>query len=168
MLQKLFPLDKNYILKEAQLATERELLTKLVHEVKFSYLLYCNPLGIEDDAILKIKNYNRFNTSRLREFYENLAGIYRYKFGSNQLELLFDGKEHFEKYRDDWSEAFMEWTREFCKEENFLKAILEVTIFYPEGKKAFLAGNRLKTYISQHLYIKVYKYKGIVPLKIAK
>lgn len=167
MLQKLFPLDKNYILKEAQVATEKELLNRLVEEVRFSYLQYCNPLGLEDDTVLKIKNYNKFNTTRLEEFYEHLAGIYRFKFGSNQLELLFDGKDHFEKYQEDWSEIFIEWIRGFCREENFLKAILEVTIFYPEGRKALLAGNRLKTYISQQLYIKVYKYKGIVPLKIS-
>lgn len=167
MLQKLFPLDKNYILKEAQSASEEELLIKLVKEVKSSYLHYCNPLGLEDDTVLKIKNYEKINTSRLREFYEHLAGIYRYKFGSNQLEFLFDGRDHFEKYQEEWSEAFMEWVKGFCKEENFLKAILEVTIFYPEGRKALLAGNRLKIYISQQLYIKVYKYKGIVPLKIS-
>ena len=168
MLQKLFPLDKNYILKEAQIATEHELLIQTVEVVKMSYLLYCNPLGLEDDTVLKIKNCNTYQTVQLEGFYENLAGIYRYKFGSNQLELLFDGRNHFEKYQEDWSLAFMTWIRHFCKDENFLKAILEVTIFYPEGRKALLAGNRLKAYISQYLSIKVYKYKGIVPLKIAK
>lgn len=168
MHQKLFPLDKNYILKEAQLSAKQYLLDRLVQEVKSSYLLYCNPLGLEDDTILKIRNYKKYDTSLLEEFYDNLAGIYRYKFGSNQLEFLFDGKDHFEKYQEEWAEMFMEWIRSFCKEENFLKAILEVTIFYPEGRKALLAGNRLKTFITQQLYIKVYKYRGIVPLKIVR
>ena len=168
MQQKLFPLDKNYILKEAQIATELQLLNKLVQEVISSYLFYCNPLGLEDDTVLKIKNSRHFKTAMLKDFYEILAGIYRYKFGSNQLELLFDGKDHFVKYQEDWSETFMDWIRDFSKDENFLKAILEVTIFYPEERKALLAGNRLKAYISQHLYIKVYKYKGIVPLKVSK
>lgn len=168
MHQKLFPLDKNYILKEAQLSAKQYLLNRLVQEVKSSYLLFCNPLGLEDDTVLKIKNYKTFDTSHLEELYENLAGIYRYKFGSNQLEFLFDGKDHFEKYQEEWSEMFMEWVKNFCKEENFLKAILEVTIFYPKGRKALLAGNRLKAFIAQHLYIKVYKYKGIVPLKVIR
>lgn len=168
MLQKLFPLDKNYILKEAQIATEQGLLIQTVEEVKRSYLLFCNPLGLEDDAVLKIKNQKKYRTVHLKDFYENLAGIYRYKFGSNQLELLFDGKNHFEKYQEDWSGVFMQWIEDFCRDENFLKAILEVTIFYPEGRKALLAGNRLKAYISQYLSMKVYKYRGIVPLKISK
>lgn len=165
MQHKLFPLDKNYILKEAQLTCRSSLLNNLVNEVKRCYLQFCNPLGLEDDTIIKIKNCHQFNTQLLEELYEHLAGIYRFKFGSNQLEFLFDGKDHYEKYQEEWSETFMDWISGFCREENFLKAVLEVTVFYPKDRKALLAENRLKAFISQQFYIKVYKYKGIVPLR---
>lgn len=164
MQRKLFPLDKNYLLKEAQLGCEEALLGALVEKVKEAYLLYCNPLGLEDDAVLKIKNSKHVDTSLLEDFYEHLAGIYRYKYGSNQLEFLFDGRSHLEKYQDDWSASFLTWVDDFCQEENFLKAILEVTIFYPQDRKALLAGNRLKAFISQQFFLKVYKYRGIVSI----
>lgn len=168
MQRKLFPLDKNYILKEAQLVCKETLLDTLVEKVKEAYLLFCNPLGLEDDTILKIKNSKKVSTVLLEDFYEHLAGIYRFKYGSNQLEFLFDGRNHFEKYQDDWSDAFLVWISNFCQEESFLKAILEVTIFYPQDRKALLAGNRLKAFVSQQFYLKVYKYRGIVTLNVAQ
>jgi len=167
MIQKLFPLDKNFILKEAQVACKESLLLALVEEVKQQYFQNCNPLGLEDDPILTIKNCKEYKTDLLVEFYDHLAGIYRYKYGSNQLELLFDGRDHFEKYQEDWTSTFMEWIMNFCKEDNFLKAVLEVTIFYPSDRKALLAGNRLKTFISHQFEMKVYKFRGIIPLKKA-
>ncbi len=167
MQRKLFPFDKNHILKEAQLGCKEGLLKVLVENAKQSYLDLCNPLGLEDDPIRKIKSSRHFELNLLEEFYEHLAGIYRYKYGSNQLEFRFDGKSHYEKYREDWSETFHEWTAEFCRDVNFLKAILEVTVFYPKDRKALLAGNRLKTYISQQFYLKVYRYRGIVRLNAA-
>lgn len=165
MQRKLFPLDKNYILQEAQAASKPYLLNALVEKVKACYLRYCNPLGLEDDTVLKIKNCIDYDTHLLADFYEHLAGIYRFKYGSNQLEFIFDGRSHLEKYQEEWEAAFMGWVLEFCSEENFLKAILEVTIFYPKGRKALLAGNRLKVFIAQQFYMKVYKRRGIVPLK---
>lgn len=167
MQRKLFPFDKNHILKEAQLTCKEALLIALVENAKQGYLNLCNPLGLEDDPIRKIKSSNHFDMALLEEFYEHLAGIYRYKYGSNQLEFMFDGKSHYERYQEDWSLVFQEWTAEFCRDINFLKAILEVTVFYPKDRKALLAGNRLKTFITQHFYLKVYKYKGIVRLNTA-
>ena len=37
MIQKLFPLDKNYILRQAQSVLEEELLDQMVVELKASY-----------------------------------------------------------------------------------------------------------------------------------
>lgn len=167
MQRKLFPLDKNHILRKAQLACKEGLLTALVDSAKKGYLELCNPLGLEDDPVRKIMSCNHFEMHLLEDLYEHLSGIYRYKYGSNQLEFLFDGKSHFEKYEEDWTETFQEWIAGFCQEVNFLKAILEVTVFYPKERKALLAGNRLKAFISQQFYIKVYKHKGIVRLNAA-
>ena len=135
MIQKLFPLDKNYILKEAQLITKQSLLETLVKEVKKCYLFQCNPLGLVDDTVLKITRTDEYSLLLLEDFYEHLAGIYRFKFGANQLEFLFDGRTHFEKYQEDWTAAFIQWVALFCKEENFLKAVLEATILFLKIEK---------------------------------
>jgi hypothetical protein len=78
MIQKFFPLDKNYILKKVQADTKSHLLNWLSEEVKNIYLFKYNPLGIEDDIILKIKRANHYNLESLTNFYLELSGIYRY------------------------------------------------------------------------------------------
>lgn len=167
MIQKYFPLDKNYILEQAQLNLEVKLITYLIDFSKAFYLDQHNPLGLEDDTVKNIKLHKTAYTDRLEEFYRNLAAVYRYRHGQNQLELLFDGKDHYDKYSSDWQEVYKKWLIDFCSKPNFLKAVLELTVFYPEGKKAALAENRMKTFIYQHFELKIYKHKGIVKMKVA-
>ena len=95
MIQKYFPLDKNYILEKAQLDLEKELIKYLVQFSKDFYLNTYNPLGIEDATIISIKNHETNYTDRLEDFYRNLAGVYRFKHGQNHLEFLFDGTDHY-------------------------------------------------------------------------
>lgn len=161
MIQKFFLLDKNYILKTVQAEARPYLLHWLLEEVKIVYLENFNPLGIEDDVVLKIKGARNCNIEFLDNFYQELSGIYRYKFSCNQLEIIFDGRSHYEKYEDDWKEAFFSWAREFCQSANFLKAVLECTVLYSEDKKAFLAQLRMKYFLTRHFDLKVYKYRGI-------
>ncbi|HNP17492.1 MAG TPA: hypothetical protein PKL31_03570 [Fulvivirga sp.] len=168
MIQKYFSLDKNYILEKAQLDLERELIVYLIDFSKKFYLQQFNPLGIEDNTVLAIKEHQTDYVTRLEEFYRNLAGVYRFEYGQNQLELLFDGNDHYVKYVNDWSDTFKRWLVDFCMKPNFLRAVLELTVFYPEGRKSELAENRMKTFIHQHFELKIYKYKGIVKqLKMA-
>lgn len=162
MVQKYFPLDKNYILEQAQLDNEERLVVYMINFVKAYYQANYNPLGLEDATMVKIKNHETSYTDRLSEFYKNLCGIYRFKHGNNQLEFLFDGADHYEKYVTDWKADFKKWLLEFCAKPNFIKAVLELTVFFPEDRKALLAENRMKTFIEQHFELKVYKYKGIV------
>ena len=162
MIQKYFPLDKNYILEKAQLDLQEELITYLIQFSKDFYLQQYNPLGIEDATIKSIKAHETQYTDRLEEFYRNLAAVYRFKFGQNQLEFLFDGTDHHTKYAEDWKDTFKKWLVNFCLKPNFLRAVLELTVFYPEGRKAELAENRMKTFINQHFELKIYKYRGIV------
>ena len=143
------------------------LLNHIVEIVKDIYLLRYNPLGLKDKSIEKIINTTDYNLQELSSFYDELAGYYRYKYSSNQLELLFDGRDHQDKYQEDWTEALRNWIIEFSKSKHFLKAVLETAIFYPNDKQSQLAYSRLKNYISDHFQIKIYKHKGIVPLKIA-
>ncbi len=167
MIQKYFPFDKNYILEKAQLDQQEELIVYLVNYVKAYYLSNYNPLGLEDDTVIAIKDHPTVYTKRLTEFYRNLAGIYRFKYGQNQLELLFDGQDHYQKYVSDWETKYKAWLVAFCRRPNFVRAVLELTVFYPGERKSLLAENRMKAFIYQHFDLKVYKYKGIRAMKVA-
>ncbi|MGJ3235025.1 hypothetical protein [Marivirga sp.] len=167
MKRRFFPFDKNYLLENAQMEQKDFLMNQMVEIVKEIYLLRYNPLGLKDSSINKILSTKNFNLEELSVFYDELAGYYRYRYSSNQLELLFDGRDHQEKYKEDWSLAYKNWIIEFSKSKYFLKAVLETAIFYPDNKQSQLAYSRLKNYISDHFGIKIYKYKGIVPMKIA-
>jgi len=167
MIQKFFPLDKNYILETAQLIQKDVLVYQLAETVKSNYLIRHNPMGLVDETILKIQNHRLEGLSNLEEFYNQLAGVYRYKYGQIQLDLLFDGRDHLEKYKDDWKEHFTLWVNEFCSNSYFLKTILELTVFFDESSNLELPLKRLNNYITKHLDVKIYKYKGVVEMKVA-
>ncbi|WP_375578746.1 hypothetical protein ABWH96_17220 [Marivirga tractuosa] len=167
MKRRFFPFDKNYLLENAQMELKDSLLNQMVEIVKDIYLLRYNPLGLKDKSIEKILTTTDFNLEDLSTFYDELAGFYRYKYSSNQLELIFDGRDHQAKYKDDWTETLRKWIIDFSKSKHFLKAVLETAIFYPDDKQSQLAYSRLKNYMTDHFGIKIYKHKGIVPMKIA-
>lgn len=166
MIRKFFPLDKNYLLEEAQLNLQHDLLTQLVDKVKSSYQQIHNPLGLDDAFSLKLKHPVK-NLNPLHPFYQNLAGVYRYKFGENQLEFAWDGRDHSEIYRQEWSNIFLQWTNEFCKHELFIQAILDLTVFHPENRHAHLAESRMNHFILKHFEVKIHKSRGIVAMKVA-
>ena len=168
MLRKFFPRDKNYVLEQAQFSLQTPLLQYLVDFVKVEYLLRSNPLGIADDTVKKIQEHYDTEYSHLHEFYINLAGVFRFKFYSdNQLEFIFDGVDDFEKYREEWKRIFKSWTKEFCRHEGFNRAVLELTVFYPEDYTPQMAGLRLSTFISKFFDVKIDPLKGIVKKNVA-
>lgn len=158
---KFFPADKNYILKDVQHDLMPELNLELIQIVSNSYKKYYNPLGLVDEIIIKIDEYEFRDYELLNEFYECLAAIYRFHYGENQLEIMFDGHSHYEKYRHDWKQTFCNWSTELSKSIHFIKAVLEVTVLFSGEKNAHLAGNRLKVYLNQHFKLKIYRYRGI-------
>lgn len=163
MLRKFFLRDKNYILEEAQLSLKNALLQYLVDYVKVEYLLRCNPLGLVDDATQKIHDHKETEFNQLEEFYLNLTGVFRFKFYSdNQLQFLFDGRDDFKKYQEEWSHTFKAWSKEFCRHENFIRAVLELTVFYPEDYTPQMAGLRLSAFITKFFEVKIDPQKGIV------
>ena len=167
MIRKFFPLDKNYLLEEAQLALQDVLLTQLIEAVKIQYELRHNPLGIIDSFSERVQKYKPKNVKPLHTFYQNLAGVYRYKFGDSQLEFVWDGRDHFEKYKIDWIETFTKWTSEFCKQELFINAVLDLSVFLPENRHADLAENRMNHFILKQFELKIHKSRGIVAMKVA-
>jgi hypothetical protein len=159
--QKLFPLDKNYILKQAQEYLKEELLIGLVNRARQFYLDQHNPLGLVDPIITRILEYDPRNLELLDDFYFRISAVYRYTYGDNQLEILFDGRTHFEKYGDDWQEMFCEWTNKLFYNIHFLKAVLEFSVFRPEKCNRMIAGGRMHYFIQHEFNLKVLIYKGI-------
>lgn len=167
MVHRFFKFDKNYILKEAQEASREELLLQMVADVKQFYLQQNNPLGLIDDTVRTIQESSNPGTKKLHDFYHVLAGIYRFKHSSNQLELLFDGASHFEKYQQEWKTAFREYYFFFCQKPSFIKAVLEVSIFYPKQRKGQLAEARMRSFLSQYFELRIHKRHGIKGSKTA-
>ncbi|AGA77873.1 hypothetical protein [Echinicola vietnamensis] len=167
MIQKLFPLDKNYILRQAQSVMEEELVEVLVQELKKSYTLLYNPLGLMDNTYQQIVETQVFPKDRVRVIYEQLCGIYRFKYGSNQLEFLFDGRSHLDKYREDWKAQFTNWLRELGTHEPYVKTMLRMTVLFDTENRAEFAENRCKSFINDFFKLKIVKRKGELKLKIA-
>ena len=163
MVRKFFPLDKNYILEEAQLSLELPLLHYLVDFVKVEYLLRSNPLGMMDAMATKIKQHQHSDFRHLHEFYFNLMGVFRYKFyGDNQLAFIFEGKDAFHQYQEEWTRQFKMWTKAFCKHHNFLRAVLDLTVFYPSDSPVLMVDNRMNAFITQYFEVKIHPQKGII------
>ena len=167
MVRKFFPLDKNYILEETQLRLEDRLLSELIELAKATYQLIHNPLRLNDSFSEKIVCYHPQNLKPLHSFYQNLAGIYRFKFGENQLGFLWDGKDHSEKYAEDWSHTFQQWTRQLCGQSQFVQAVLDLSVFLPQNRQAHLAENRMNAVMLGLFELKIHKTRGLVEMKLA-
>jgi hypothetical protein len=162
VVRKFFPTDKNYLLEEAQLLLQDTLLSSLIESVKAQYELLYNPLGIPDALTLKIRGYKPGNVKPLSGFYQNLAGIYRYKFGDNQLEFIWDGVDHPERYKEEWTGFFQKQVQNFCKSELFIRAVLDLTVFLPDNRNAQLAENRMNHFMLEAFEVRIHKARGIV------
>lgn len=163
MVRKFFPLDKNYILESAQLSLQQPLLEYLVDFVKVEYLLQSNPLGILDDVAIRIKEHHETDFRHLTDFYLTVAGVFRYThYHHNQLEFIFDGRDDFEKYSEEWTTQFKTWTKEFCQQPNFVRAVLDLTVFYPADSPVLMVDNRMNAFIQQFFEIKIHPQKGII------
>lgn len=162
MLRKFFPLDKNYVLEEAQLSLENNLLEYLVDYVKVQYMLQYNSLGLVDETVLRIEQHQSNDFSKLHDLYINLMGIFRFRhYHDNQLEFSFDGREPFDRYCDEWQAEYKKWIREFCQHKNFMWGILELTVFYPKEAEAQFIGNRIQAFITQFFELRIHPEKGI-------
>lgn len=161
MDNRLFLLDKNHLLKQVQTDLRLELQAQLIDKVKAGYFALFNPLRLIDEKSTLIENFQPIHFSFFNELYDVLSGIYRYEIGDNQLELLFDGRSHYEKYVEDWSTAFHQYLEELCSKKNFILAGLELSVFHSPENRIELAQNRMKVCVFEHFGLKIYKHKGI-------
>jgi hypothetical protein len=163
VIRKFFPLDKNYVLESVQLSLKQPLLEYLVDFVKIEYLLQHNPLGIEDEMSQRIKQHTGKDFRHLDNFYLTLAGLFRYeRYHDNQLTFIFDGEEPSVIYSREWTDAFKSWVKQFCKKHQFLRAVLDLTVFYPVDSPVVMADNRMEAFIAQQFDIKIHPQKGII------
>ena len=160
LIRKYFPLDKNYLLEQAQLQLMRHLLPALLDKAKKSYEFHHNPLGLTDTFTARIRKFVPKDFKSLEEFYFILAGIYRFRYGTNQLELLWDGTDHLEKYSKDWTEFFYKSVDQFCADQLFVQAVLDLTVFLPENDQPVLSGARMQNFILNRFKIKISKQSG--------
>lgn len=162
LVRKFFQSDKNYLLEGAQLRSRDRLLTLLIDQAVATYQRENNPLGLNDAFSERIANYLPKSLDSLYSFYDSLAGVYRFKFGDNQLAFLWDGRDHTDKYEEDWSATFEEWILRLCREMQFAQAVLDLTVFLPENQTVQLAANRMNAVMLDRFEVKVHKRKGIV------
>jgi hypothetical protein len=167
LIRKFFPLDKNYLLEQSQVELQPTLLTEMIETVKGHYQIQNNPLGIEDDFSLKIASYKALDLNELNSFYQLLAGVYRFKYGDSQLEFLWDGTDHSEKYKQDWSTTFKLWINELCAQEQFMQAVFDLTVFRTKTDQPQLAESRMNFVMLNFFELKVHKNKGLVQMKVA-
>ena len=168
MLRKFFPRDKNYILEQAQLSLEGQLLGYLLDYVKVEYLLHHNPLGLIDKTVTRIQQHQPESFSHLHDFYINLAGVFRYiHYSDNQLQFSFDGQDDFLRYQREWTTFFQAKCKEFCRQDSFRRAILDLTVFYPDHYTPQMASLRLTAFISKVFDLKVDPRKGILQKTVA-
>lgn len=125
---KYFEQDKNKILRASQGFVEPQLLNKWVEIARTTYKQSENPMGLVDSFMVRIDQITDFDTTFLREFYELLSVIYRYTIGDNQLEIIWDGRSHYEVYAENWSDKFIEWTSQLSVRPEVYRGILKACI----------------------------------------
>ncbi len=166
MIEKIYPLDKNYILRQAQFAMEEELMEQMIYELKRSYTYLYNPLRLMDETYAQILDTFEFPTDRLRLIYRQLCGIYRYKNEDNQLAMLFDGRSHFDAFKEEWEAGLIAYVKELGNHEQYVKTLLRMTILYDNESRAEWAENHCKSFINQYFGVKVVKTYGELKLKV--
>lgn len=167
MINKIYPLDKNYILRQAQFVLEEEMIERMIYELKQSYTNLYNPLGLVDETYALILDTFEFPTDRVQMIYRQLCGIYRFKNGDNQLELLFDGRNHFDKFKEEWEKAFIAYLKELGKHDQYVKTMLRMTLLHDSESRAEWAENHCKAFINQFFECKVIKRYGELKLKVS-
>ncbi|MFY0652755.1 MAG: hypothetical protein JXQ96_12005 [Cyclobacteriaceae bacterium] len=114
-----------------------------------------------DSTSQKIMDFELEDTSALEGIYENLAAVYRFQFGDAQLEIIWDGLSHQEKFHQDWSKTFSTWVDDLCQNKTFIKGVLQLTVFNSDQKHSFFVENYLKAIVNEYFDLKVLMRHGI-------
>lgn len=138
------------------------LLSDLRDKVRIRFLEINNPLGLMDSFAVRIEGNSNTALDPLYPFYEIISAVYRLQKGTNQLEILWNGKDHEDQYAEEWKAAFRDWTESFFRDNIFLQAVLDLTVFYPSNGQPQLAENRMQAFILRRFDLKWHKSKGML------
>jgi len=161
--QKYFHQDKNYLLKTVQAFGKEALLgvwTKAAYE---SYMVYENPMGLEDDFTLSLKSNIHRGSGILDEMYDLLAAVYRFKEGDNQLTFMWDGRTHMEFYDEEWKSTYSEWISALCLKPDVYRAIIKASLADKTIHTDFLSAS-IKRSILDHFKIRLTRAKRLYAL----
>ena len=153
MWHKSFESDKNEILRTVQYQEKDFLMRQTVSIAIRNFLKIENPLAIEDDFVLKLKNNRTWNTTVLNEFYRHIADSYRYSRSDNQLEFIWDGTQHADLYKLEWNKYYRELINDLAYHPFFNRLIIKITIL-DTNKNEILLKNLLIKIIKSYLGIK--------------
>ncbi|MFY0627203.1 MAG: hypothetical protein JXR07_12965 [Reichenbachiella sp.] len=156
-----FHKDRNVILKVAQQQLFNMLSGYLVKVSIDKYKVHFNPLGLVDETYQRILDYQYEHNDELLGIYENFCVVYRYKHGDNQLEIIWDGISHEQKYSDEWMETFEVWIKELTNHSGFVRAILQLTALKTDDSNPFFIRNYIKGIINDFFELKVLKRNGV-------
>lgn len=156
-----FHKDRNVILKNSQQKLFNMLTGYLTKVAIDKYKVHFNPLGLVDETYQRILDYQYEHNEDLKGIYENLCVVYRYKHGDNQLEIIWDGISHEQKYSDEWMETFEVWVKELTNHSGFVRAVLQLTALRVENTNPFFIQNYLKGIINEFFELKVLKRNGV-------
>ena len=153
MWHKSFESDKNEILRTVQYQEKDFLMRQTVSIAIRNFLKIENPLAIEDDFVLKLKNNRTWNTTVLNEFYRQIADSFRYSRSDNQLEFIWDGSQHADLYKLEWNKFYRQLINDLAYHPFFNRLIIKITIL-DTNKNEILLKNLLIKIIKSYLGIK--------------
>lgn len=147
--EKYFPQDKNYLLKSVQAFSKEILLDQWLQQILTSYNLQHNPMGLEDDFIIELKQKIHFAKKILEVNYDILAAIYRHDHADNQLEIMWDGRSHMEAYDSDWKEMYSEWIVKLSLIKEIQRPVIKYAVSEGGVNHTFLAQSIKRAILSQ-------------------
>ena len=153
MWHKSFKSDKNEILRTVQYQEKDFLMRQTISIAIQNFLKIENPLAIEDDFVLKLKNNKTWNTTFLNEFYRQIADSFRYSRSDNQLEFIWDGTQHADLYKLEWNKYYRQLINDLAYHPFFNRLIIKITIL-DTNKNEILLKNLLIKIIKSYLGIK--------------
>lgn len=146
--EKYFPQDKNYLLKTVQAFSKDSLLNKWLDHLLKAYSYQHNPMGLEDDFILELREKIERGRDMIDENYDLLAAIYRHDHADNQLEFQWDGRTHMEVYDAEWKSKYNEWITELSMTKEIQRPIIKYAIMDSSINHDFLKQSIRKAILS--------------------
>ncbi len=149
---KYFSQDKNYLLKSVQAFSKEILLDEWINTLLYVFNIQHNPMNLEDDFIIELKNKLGRGKELLEDNYDIIAAIYRHNHSDNQLEIMWDGRSHMESYETNWKSMYSHWIHK-------LSLIKEVQ--RPVIKYAVSANDLNHTFLKQSIRKAILSYFGM-------